>query len=124
MDKFELIKERRLIFKRLREINSLLNIDENYNLSIEEIAIKVKELTGIDVKNIGRKGNKEVKNAKQLFWRAGFNQSISGASLSKYTGDKSRFAAGMGRIYHKNKCEYDPLLRNQWNELKKIIKEI
>ena len=119
----DLINEKRLLFKRLNEIDKILELKKRNRLQIpiEEIALLVKNLTGVEVKDIGKKCKKESKIAKQLFWRAGFNESIPGNLLSAYTGDKSRTASFAGREYHKNNCKFDSSLRVQWNELKKLI---
>lgn len=123
-DKSKLFKEKRLLYKRIDEINEILEIQDTKNkISIEEVAFKVKEFTGIEVKNIGKHCLKSGKIAKQIFWRAGFNECISGTLLSNYTGDKSRYAAGTGRHLHKQKCKSDPLLELQWNQFKKFIKQ-
>jgi len=122
MDTLDLLNEKRKLFKRIDEINKALGIKETRQLSIEDLGAKVKEFTGIEIKGIGRKGNRDVKTAKKLFWRAGFNESLSGTLLSAYTGDKSRFAAAMGRVYHKKNCTYEPMMQMQWEEFKKFIK--
>jgi hypothetical protein len=123
-DKLELFKERRRLFDRIHEIDKLLKTNSDTNkLTIEEIALKVKEFTGVEVKDIGKRCKKNGKIAKQIFWRAGFLNFISGTKLSNYTGDKSRLAAITGRSLHINKCETDGMLLVEWNDFKKFLKK-
>jgi hypothetical protein len=116
MDRKTLEKQREKLLEELKVINKQLGIRSH--IAIEEIRDKVKEFTGIDVKNLGTKCTKKAKLAKQIFWRAGFLYSYSGTELSEYCGMKSRFSAISGRNLHIDKCKQDRSLDFDWKTFK------
>lgn len=120
MDKEKLREERIELLKRLRLIEKQLSIKPT-RLGLDEIRDKVKEFTGINVENIGTKGNVKTKIAKQLFWRVAFNHSYSGTLLSEYCGMKSRFSAINGRYLHIEKCKKDKSVLFDWNRFKETL---
>lgn len=120
MDKEKLREERIELLKRLRLIEKQLSIKPTM-LGLDEIRDKVNEFTGINVENIGTKGNMKTKIAKQLFWRVAFNHSYSGTLLSEYCGMKSRFSAINGRYLHIEKCKKDKSVLFDWNRFKETL---
>lgn len=123
IDELSLVKERGRLYKRIKEINSILDNLKNTKLDIETVAERVKQFTGINVYKIGKKCKKESKIAKQIFWRCCFECGISGTISSNYTGDSSRYAAITGRSYHIKKCKKHKHILLQWLDFKKFIKK-
>lgn len=120
MDIEELKKERMQLLNRVRIIEKQLNLQVT-KLELDEIRDVVKKATGIDVKNIGLRGDKETRLAKQMFWRAAFLYSYSGTVLSEYCGMNSRFAALAGRNLYVKKCKKDKSLDFDWKTFKQKL---
>lgn len=120
MDTERLKKERKELLNRLRIIEKQLNLKVT-KLELDEIRDKVKNITGIDVKNIGVKGNIKTKIAKHMFWRAGFLYSYSGTDLSEYCKMGSRYAAIVGRKLYIERCKKDRSALFDWNRLKETL---
>jgi len=87
---------------------------------VDEIGEAIKEFTGIDVKNIGKKHKYTCIPAKYLFYRICFENGISGTVSAYYT-DCCRYLPSTGRKYHINKCKTDWDWNHQYKEFKKFL---
>lgn len=90
-------------------------------LELDEIRDKVKQFTGIDVKNLGRVCGNKGRLAKQMFWRVGFLHCYNGKALSEYCGMKNRGTSSVCRNLYVKKCKTDNSLRFEWELFKKSL---
>ena len=118
----ELKREKSKLLARIRVIEKQLSQSVT-RMSLEEISEKVEYITGVDVKNIGKRCKKDAKIAKQIFCREGFNQGWSSPQLSKFCGDSSRFTALASRYRHIDSCNGNWDVKQQWLKFKKYAQE-
>lgn len=86
----------------------------------EELNKYVEEYTGISIKGI-KSGNRGITEAKQMFWRQGFLDLISGTVLSEFTGNH-RYSAATGRSVLVDRCKKRQSYRDSWEKFRELVK--
>jgi len=86
---------------------------------MKQIAKLIKEITGINIINTGRKVNREISTSKWLFYRYCSINGYQYRDMIKITGDKSFSTPVRAIKRHRNLCKTDIIINNQWAKLKK-----
>lgn len=124
------VEEYRLKYKSIQRKYHDLKVKLNF-LSKEEkkteildyLAIKVKEFTGIDVKDSGIQGGKEVIIAKKLFCKAAFQRSQPSTLTSQYIGYTERSSSLRLYKYFRKECKDKWDSNYIWEQFNKTLNQ-
>jgi len=121
MNREQLIKERVLLCNKIAEIDVKLGNSSDESV-MEGIRLRVKEVTGVDVKDLGKHCTFKAKDAKKAFYRMCYLQQIKGSAMAFYVSDKTRSSPSVGRKKHIKLCKTDSSIAFEWNKIKEILK--
>ena len=98
-------------------------IDERV-ASVDFIGKKIKEFTGVSIKNTKDSKDKSLSRARQFFYKCGFEKGISQVYLYNYTGV---VGYGNSSIYHRKTLNAllrtDAEVKQQWESFKIFMNE-
>jgi len=111
-------EEKRALLLRLYQINFLIKRGVK-SITLKEISRNVERFTGVDVEN-SNNSKKDSVEARELFFRYGFECGYEGATLSRFA-KCSRSAAICSVKRHKKVCKTSKPKQEYYNRFLKLM---
>jgi len=114
-------EEKRALLLRLYQINFLIKRGVK-SITLKEISKNVERFTGVDVEN-SNNSKKDSVEARELFFRYGFECGYEGATLSRFA-KCSRSAAICSVKRHKKLCKTSKPKQEYYDRFLKLMKNV